>query len=117
MTEMASKSGLPGRRQGNEENRNLQGYPLYPSGEDIYCKYTEERDINPEDISTIKQPNEDEKNGSANEKDFSDDESGSDLDIPGAELDDEDEITGNEDEENNLYSSGDDERNDLDEDK
>lgn len=34
------------------------------------------------------------------------DESGDDLDIPGAELDDEDEATGNEDEENNAYSLG-----------
>lgn len=30
---------------------------------------------------------------------------GSDLDIPGSELDDDQEITGNEDEENNYYSS------------
>ena len=29
-----------------------------------------------------------------------------DLDVPGAELDDEDEATGNEDEENNTYSRG-----------
>jgi hypothetical protein len=31
---------------------------------------------------------------------------GKDLDIPGSELDDETESTGNEDEENNLYSLG-----------
>lgn len=31
---------------------------------------------------------------------------GSDLDVPGAELDDADEATGNEDEENNSYSLG-----------
>lgn len=34
------------------------------------------------------------------------DASGDDLDIPGAELDDADEATGNEDEENNAYSWG-----------
>ena len=34
------------------------------------------------------------------------DHTGDDLDIPGAELDDENEKTGNEDEENNYYSLG-----------
>jgi len=34
------------------------------------------------------------------------DRTGEDLDIPGAELDDENEKTGNEDEENNYYSLG-----------
>jgi hypothetical protein len=45
-----------------------------------------------------------------------DKESGSDLDIPGAELDDELEMIGSEDEENNYYSLGGDDHNDLDED-
>lgn len=40
---------------------------------------------------------------------------GDDLDIPGAELDDEREATGNEDEENNPYSLGSDKHEDLDE--
>jgi hypothetical protein len=34
-----------------------------------------------------------------------------DLDVPGAEMDDDDEIYGNEDEENNFYSLGGDEKN------
>ncbi len=33
--------------------------------------------------------------------------SGNDLDVPGADLDDEDELKGEEDEENNLYSNSD----------
>ncbi len=37
------------------------------------------------------------------------------LDVPGSELDDSDEITGNEDEENNAYSIGGDRHHDLDE--
>jgi len=41
---------------------------------------------------------------------------GSDLDIPGAELDDDQELIGEEDEENNYYSLGGDDHNDLDED-
>lgn len=38
------------------------------------------------------------KSGTNNEKDFSDDLSGSDLDVPGSELDDERELIGSEDE-------------------
>ena len=38
---------------------------------------------------------------------------GEDLDIPGAELDDANEAIGEEDEENNYYSLGGDEHNDL----
>ncbi len=42
-----------------------------------------------------------------NEKGIRQDRSGSDLDTPGAELDDEDELNGEEDEENNIYSQRD----------
>ena len=94
---------------------DLDGYPLYPVNEDIYNKSREEENVNPEDISTHKEPNE--KDNSANEKDFAEDKSGSDLDVPGAELDDEQEAIGCEDEENNYYSLGGDDHNDLDEDR
>jgi len=40
-----------------------------------------------------------------------------DLDIPGTELDDRDEMIGEEDEENNYYSLGGDNHHDLDEDR
>ena len=42
-----------------------------------------------------------------NEKGIRQNRSGADLDIPGAELDDEDELNGEEDEENNIYSQRD----------
>lgn len=42
---------------------------------------------------------------------------GDELDVPGAELDDAEEKTGNEDEENNYYSLGGDNHDDLEEDK
>jgi hypothetical protein len=42
---------------------------------------------------------------------------GEDLDVPGAELDDADEVIGEEDEENNYYSLGGDDHDDLEEDK
>jgi len=93
------------------------GYPLYPAREDIFSQYKEEGSINPEDISKTKEPNEDVKAGKNNEKDFEEDVSGSDLDVPGSELDDGEESIGKEDEENNFYSLGGDNHNDLDEDK
>jgi len=108
------QAGLSGRQKGKAEKNNLSGYPEYPASEDIYSKYQEENDINPEDISKTKEPND--ITGSDNEKDFNDDVSGSDLDIPGTELDDDQEDIGSEDEENNYYSLGDDNHNDQEED-
>jgi len=89
----------------------------YPASEDIYNKLQNEADTDPEDITAAKTANEEDELEKANEKDFSDDVSGSDLDIPGSELDDEQEEIGNEDEENNYYSLGGDNHNDLEEDK
>jgi hypothetical protein len=100
---------------GNEAKNDLSGYPAYPASEDIYSKYEKERDINPEDLSKTKESND--SHGAHNEKDYIDDESGNDLDIPGAELDDSQEDIGSEDEENNYYSLGGDNHNDLEEDK
>jgi len=100
-----------------QEKIDLPGYPLYPAGEDIFSKSKEEGNINPEDISKTKELNENDKAGKNNEKDFVEDQSGSDLDVPGSELDDEQEKNGSEDEENNYYSFGGDDHNDLDEDK
>lgn len=85
-------------------NEVLPGYPLYPESEDVYSKWKEEADISPEDLSKLKVANE--IPSSRNEKEFSDDVSGGDLDIPGAELDDAQENVGSEDEENNYYSLG-----------
>lgn len=84
---------------------NLPGYPAYPPKEDIYSRWKKEADIDPEDPTTTKVPNEYENQ--TNEKDFEEDISGDDLDIPGAELDDAQESIGSEDEENNVYSLGD----------
>jgi|ERR1035437_8803030 hypothetical protein len=93
-----------------------EGYPLYPSSDDIYSKSKEEKDVNPENISEKKSSNKSGKRRKNNEMDFSDDVSGGDLDIPGSELDDQQENIGSEDEENNFYSLGGDDHNDLDED-
>lgn len=86
------------------EDENEDGYPLYPPNEDIYSQFEEISELDPEDPSRNKTPNEDPD--AMNEKSFNDDVSGGDLDIPGSELDDEQEDIGNEDEENNYYSMG-----------
>lgn len=93
----------------------LSGYPLYPPNQDIYQQGKEEQDIDPEDISKKKTVNEDA--GGMNEKDFVNDPFGNDLDVPGSELDDQQEKVGSEDEENNYYSLGVDDHNDLEEDR
>ncbi|GAB2810275.1 hypothetical protein [Ferruginibacter profundus] len=107
---------IPGRTATTDEQLAFEGIPVYPASEDIYNKAKEEQDIDPEDITALKAPNEKDPDA-GNEKDFKEDPFGNDLDIPGAELDDDEEIIGSEDEENNHYSLGGDNHNDLDEDK
>ncbi len=106
---------LTEKQGGKEEENLLLGYPFYPANEDIYSKYQEENNIDPEDISRVKELNVRNKVETSNEKDFPDDISGSDLDVPGSELDDNQEIVGSEDEENNYYSLGGDDHNNLEE--
>lgn len=103
----------PKNKQADTTNKNLEGYPYYPANEDIYSKYTEETEINPENIIVKKTPND--TSEGMNEKSFLQDVSGSDLDIPGSELDDAQENIGSEDEENNYYSLGGDDQNKLEE--
>jgi hypothetical protein len=106
------KSTLTSPQDDLKGKNDLEGYPAYPANEDIYSKYKEEKDLNPEDISKTKGSND--TVGTSNEKDFTDDVSGSDLDIPGNDLDDNPERF--EDEENDYYSLGGDDHNDLEED-
>lgn len=115
MRKRLSKSDPPLQDTIIEEKFAFPGYPLYPPAEDIYRQFKKEEEVDPEDISQLKTPNETE--GTRNEKDFSEDPMGSDLDVPGSELDDQQEAVGSEDEENNYYSLGGDNHTDLDEDK
>jgi hypothetical protein len=98
-----------------DEKSNTREYPLYPESDDIYIRFNRDDDLDPEGISNLKKPG-DEVPSDA-EKEFNDDTPGSDLDIPGTELDDVQEMIGSEDEENNYYSLGGDDHNALDEDK
>jgi hypothetical protein len=117
MKKQSNQTNLPVQQANKKGKIDLPGYPLYPAGEDIFNKSKEEGNINPEDISKTKESSEHEQAGKNNEKNFSDDVSGGDLDVPGSELDDAQEKIVSEDEENNYYSLGGDGHTDLDEDK
>ncbi|URM37041.1 hypothetical protein [Flavobacterium anhuiense] len=81
--------------------RNLENMN-YDANEDIYNQEERLEDIDPQDISgerIINNANHEWKQNS--------DKIGNDLDVPGSELDDEQEDLGSEDEENNYYSEGD----------
>jgi len=116
MKEKPDKTNLNRQKINTGENNNLLGYPPYPTREDIYGRFRKDRAIDPEDPASIKGTLDSFSKGKCNEMDFSDDLSGSDLDIPGSELDDDLEIIGSEDEENNYYSLGGDNHIDLEED-
>ena len=90
------------RQEGNKKKIVLPGYPTYPVGEDIYQQDKEDKEIDPEQITIEEELSEN------SQKDFDEDSLDSGLDIPGSELDDEQEKIGSEDEENNYYSLGDD---------
>lgn len=98
----------------DNEDQNLEGYPHYPPSEDIYRQEEKLQEVSPNDISKMKSANP--TADSWNELDFEEDVSGDDLDVPGSELDDMQENIGSEDEENNYYSLGGDNHNDLEED-
>ena len=99
----------------DNEKKDFPGYPMYPPSEDIYNNEKEIIEGTRGSINENIEPNENPEK--PNEKDFDDDMSGDDLDVPGSELDDVQEEIGSEDEENNYYSIGGDNHDDLEEDK
>jgi len=101
----------------NDEKDDNGEYPLYPDSDDIYNKLKKEKNMDPEDISKVKKSDRNYKARTNIKIESDEDISGSDLDIPGSELDDDQEMIGSEDEENNFYSIGGDDHNDLDEDR
>lgn len=111
----SSLKNIKGYEDPSEENVNdvFPDYPLYPPEEDIYSNYTKEGEVDLEHPYT--QKNLADNNKPSNLKEMENEISGEDLDIPGAELDDEQEFIGSEDEENNYYSLGGDNHEDLDE--
>jgi hypothetical protein len=116
MKEKTDNVKLADKQAGDDKKTSFYRYTLYPANEDIYNRSQKKSDIDPEDISRNKVLNENDITVT-NEKDLKEDISGSDLDIPGSELDDKEEKIGSEDEENNYYSLGGDDHNNLEEDK
>ncbi|TAN15302.1 MAG: hypothetical protein EPN37_09840 [Chitinophagaceae bacterium] len=96
---MKKKTNTP---KPNPPQDPFPGYPEYPTDEDIFSKEKEESLSTgevPENLKdTVKGPSQDDE-----------------MDVPGTELDDPDELIGEEDEENNYYSLGGDEHDDPDE--
>jgi hypothetical protein len=109
-----------------KEEEEFPGYPEYPAGEDIMNKRNRDKevDVDMDAVTGSFRHNSElpaEKRKSTDKSDeqeetWREDKVGDDLDIPGAELDDEEEAIGEEDEENNIYSIGGDRHNDLEED-
>lgn len=109
------KSNLNKMKQDKKDKNKIPDSLLYPPSEDMYSQFHKEMEIDPEDITKKKAPVEINNVRELNQKDFEEDESGSDLDVPGSELDDDQEDMGSEDEENNNYSIGGDNHSNLDE--
>jgi len=116
-TNQAHHTNISEKIAGSYDENSKDGYPVYPAGDDIYVKGKKVENMDPEDLSHAKRPTEGDISGENNEKDFDEDHSGDDLDVPGSELDDDLELVGSEDEENNYYSLGGDDHDDLDEDQ
>ncbi|KAF2326256.1 hypothetical protein [Flavobacterium daemonense] len=85
----------------NQIERNLENLD-YPSNEDIFNQEDQLEDIDPDEISNEKTIDENNHEWKQNS-----DKLGDDLDVPGSELDDDQEEIGAEDEENNFYSESD----------
>lgn len=115
----------------NKKNKKKEdefpGYPQYPANEDIMStgNRNNEVDLNMDDVTGSYRRNSElppaknkrgKKNEEEQEETWQKDKTGEDLDVPGADLDDEEEAIGEEDEENNLYSLGGDRHRDLEED-
>ncbi len=116
MSKEKDKSNPLESMSNKDKDENKKGYPLYPEGEDIYEQFKKKSDVNPADISKTKTSigTNDVRQKALDKKHTL---SGKDLDVPGSELDDAQEVIGNEDEENNYYSLGGDDHEDLEEDK
>jgi hypothetical protein len=94
----------------NQEGKENGVFHLgYNAKDDIYNIAKNEVDIDPENIALQKFKNEN------NQDELDDNDMGNGLDVPGSELDDEQEKIGAEDEENNYYSLGLDNHNEVDE--
>lgn len=94
------------QKKQQDKQQEPKGYPSYPRKEDIYNQADERQDIDPSDPSKKKEADPDRDNVKRGRTLVGENQMGSDLDVPGSELDDPEEKIGSEDEENNYYSIG-----------
>jgi hypothetical protein len=90
--------GQEGQRNTAPENRQ----PAEDSGDDLNIRPGTDADVNDDDLAALNSANDE----IGTPQNISNEDLNTDLDIPGTELDDENESIGEEDEENNYYSLG-----------
>lgn len=90
-----------------KRDEELPGYPSNPPSEDAFSRMDRDEEVNPENPYEKVEPTE------RATDEFTKNLTLGDLDVPGSELDDDMEIIGNEDEENNYYSLGNDDNDSL----
>jgi hypothetical protein len=100
-----------------KDDSKVPDFLKYPPSEDMYRQGKKEEEIDPSDPSKMKHTINPKIANDRNELDFEKVKTGKDLDVPGSELDDDMENVGSEDEENNYYSIGGDNHEDLEENK
>ena len=100
MKDQNDGNNAPEKLSDKELEEKFPGYPVYAPEDDIYAHGHKDRIDGQPDGRPVEP-------GKNNEKDFEEDISGDDLDVPGTDLDDDMEDVGSEDEENNYYSLSD----------
>jgi len=107
-----------GEAKPDEENGIVMGTDADVSKEDLELLNRAEQNMDTTDAANLvhaELDNTDEDGDLLNEEQNAS-YTGDELDVPGSELDDRDESTGDEDEENNYYSLGGDDKENLEED-
>jgi hypothetical protein len=98
-----------------KDGKDFTGDSEYDSQTNISSQFEEEQDLTQAEIERFNDENETSTGFSF--RGIRKDDMDNDLDIPGADIDNADEEIGQEDEENNYYSIGGDNHNDLEENK
>ncbi|SHL92268.1 hypothetical protein SAMN05444266_105483 [Chitinophaga jiangningensis] len=126
---MANKKNNPpkntDKNKKDKEQEEFPGYPEYPASEDIMNRDNRDNevDLDMDEVTRSFRHNSEippkkgqkRPKGDEQEETWRNDKIGDDLDVPGSDLDDDDEAIGSEDEENNIYSIGGDRHEDLEE--
>ena len=99
---LPNSKNLSGVSQRFSSDQNAAGGVQENTEDDLDIREGTEADVNEDDLAVLNST--DAEIGKP--QNVSNEELGSDLDVPGSELDDENEALGEEDEENNYYSLG-----------